>query len=29
MMKDKLKGIFGGDADDNDTLTGEDEYYTT
>lgn len=29
MMKDKLKGIFGGDTDDNDTLTGEDEYYTT
>ncbi len=29
MMKDKLKGIFGGETDDNDTLTGEDEYYTT
>ncbi len=29
MMKDKLKGLFGGEVDDTDNGVGEDEFYTT
>lgn len=29
MMKDKLKGLFGGEVDDTDNGAGEDEFYTT
>jgi FtsZ-interacting cell division protein YlmF len=28
-MKDKLKGIFGGDGDSTDEVEKEEEYYTT